>query len=652
MDGQVDGFKELCAKWNISYDRFIRTTDAGHELVSQEIFSRVLENGDIYLGKYEGLYCIACEAFYPEKDIKGGLCPVHARPVESVSEESYFFKMSKYQSRLLDYYEKNPLFISPARRKQEIVNRVKEGLKDLSVSRTSFDWGIKLRNDPKHVIYVWFDALINYLSGVDYPGARFKKFWPADIHLIGKDILWFHSVIWPAMLFSAGIEPPHRVFVHGFINTASGEKLSKTSGTVIDPVELGEKYGVDCVRYFLLREIPLGEDGNFSIDSLVERHNRELANDLGNLVNRALSLAEKKLGGKVPEAKTDPALSAKLNLGKISGHMDALETHNALAEIFSFVSACNKYVNDKEPWVLEGKEAEKVLYSVLDSVRVVAVLLQPFMPTTSERIARQLNVELDGLAGAEFSLLEPGTRLGKREILFAKIEAQPEKRPAVPSREIQVEIEPRLGALGLRLATAIVEGISVKKKHEGLEKRIRETVKAADLGAVENGEVLKGYLELYDAVGVPRQRHAVANLVEIVRQSGKLPTINTVVDSYNLVSLSRGLVVGAHDLDRIEGDVRVKTADGSEIFMPLGQSERVPVAKGEYVFVDSGNSVLCRLDVKQGDRTKVTNSTQNIFLYVQGNGHTPQHYLDEALEEICGNIVKYCGGKWRKMEVK
>ncbi|VVC00605.1 Methionine--tRNA ligase [uncultured archaeon] len=422
VDGQVLGFKELCEKWNISNDRFIRTTEPSHEKTCQEIFDRVLKKGDIYLGKYEGLYCTACEAFYLEKDLVGGLCPTHMKPVEPLSEESYFFRMSKYQGRLLDYFEKNPEFIFPLRRRQEIINRVREGLKDLSVSRTSFAWGIPLKNNSMHVIYVWFDALLNYISGVDYPSKQFGKFWPADMHVVGKDILWFHSVIWPTMLFSAGIEPPRMIFVHGFINTASGEKLSKTAGNQISPVELSGKYGADTVRYYLLREIPLGEDGNFSIESLVERHNQELANGLGNLVNRALSLAEKKLGGKVPDAKTDGCLADKLDMKKIGSFMDALETHNALSEIFSFVSACNKYVNDKEPWKLEGKECEKVLYSVLDSVRVIAVLLQPFVPGTAERIASQLNVKLGGIECAEFNLLEAGKKFGKKEILFAKID--------------------------------------------------------------------------------------------------------------------------------------------------------------------------------------------------------------------------------------
>ncbi len=649
VDGQVESFKGLCSAWNISYDRFIRTTEPRHEDICREIFEKVQKKGDIYLGKYEGLYCTGCEAFYLEKDLSGGLCPVHKGPVEAVKEESYFFRMSKYQQHLLDFFESNPQFIYPVRRRQEIINRVKEGLKDLSVSRTSFEWGIPLRHDAKHVIYVWFDALLNYLSGVDYPSATFEKFWPADIHVIGKDILWFHAVIFPTMLFSAGLEPPKKIFVHGFINAASGEKLSKTTGNMIDPIALSSQYGADAVRYYLLREIPLGEDGNFSVESLIERHNTELADDLGNLLNRTLSLSEKKLGYTVPVAKTDEALAGQLNLGKINGFMGRLEPHAALQEIFSFVAACNKYVNEKKVWALEGKEAEQALYSLLDSLRVIAILLSPFMPQTSQRICTQLNCPPGNMKGAEFNLLEPGEKLGQKEILFKKLE--PLKKEQAAARGIFVSVEKRLSDLGLNVSAAVVEGVSVKKKHEGLERKIDETLKSLDVQKISASDSVRGYLELYDALGVARQRHAIENLAEIVKNSGKIPTINTVVDSYNIVSISKGLIIGAHDLDRVFGNVSVKIADGSELFIPLGSSEKMQVPKGEYVFADD-KLVLCRLDTKQGEHTKVTGATRNVFLYVQGNKRIPKQVLDDALAQACENIVKYCGGKWRKIEVK
>ena len=420
VDQQVEKFKGLCKEWNISYDRFIRTTDSDHVKVSQAVFQKVLDTGDIYLGQYEGLYCVSCENYYTEKDLENGFCPVHKKPVENVKEETYFFRLAKYQKQLLEFFEKNPEFISPESRRQEIVNRVKEGLRDLSVSRTSFKWGIPLPNDPKHVQYVWFDALLNY-----YSATRAKKelneYWPADVHNIGKDIAWFHCVIWPCMLFSAGIEPPKHVFIHGFINTESGEKLSKTAGNALEPVALAKQFGVDQLRYFFLREIPFGQDGFFSSALLQARVNNELANGLGNLLNRSLTLAEKKLNGKITKQKTDLELEKQLNVPKIEKLMNGFLFHQALTEIFSFVAACNKYVNDQKPWEQGEKAAAVTLYNVVDALRVLAILLEPFIPQTSEKINAQLGLKKANLAEAKLGLLK-GTVVHKGEILFSKIE--------------------------------------------------------------------------------------------------------------------------------------------------------------------------------------------------------------------------------------
>jgi methionyl-tRNA synthetase len=422
VDQQVEKFRELCKKWNISYDHFIRTTDSSHVKVSQEVFKKVLEKDDIYLGTYEGLYCVSCENYYTEKDLVNGLCPVHQRPVEIVKEETYFFKLSKYQQQLLDFFKKNPEFISPESRRLEIVNRVKEGLRDLSVSRTSFKWGIPLPNNPKHVQYVWFDALLNY-----YSATRAKKelneFWPTDVHNIGKDIAWFHTVIWPCMLFSAGIEQPKRVFIHGFINTESGERLSKTAGNTIDPIELADQYGVDQLRYFLLREIPFGQDGYFSLATLQARVNNELANGLGNLLNRSVTLAEKKLNNKITKQKTDSELEKQLSLQKIAELMDNFQFHLALTEIFSFVAACNKYVNDQKPWEQEPAAAAVTLYNVVDALRVLAILLEPFIPSACEKINHQLGLKKAKLDEAKLGLLKE-TTVRKGEILFSKIESK------------------------------------------------------------------------------------------------------------------------------------------------------------------------------------------------------------------------------------
>ncbi len=421
VDAQALHFRALCEKLNISNDRFIRTTDPEHIKVSQEIFRKVFDSGDIYKGFYEGLYCASCENYITEKELINGKCPYHGKAPELLREESYFFRLSKYQSQIIKHIRENSEFIQPEGKRTEILNRLKEPLKDLSVSRSSFHWGIPLPNDSKHIQYVWFDALLNYVSGIDYPQEKFKKFWPCDLHNIGKDILWFHAVIWPAILLSANIELPKRIFVHSFINLASGEKMSKSLGNAVDPISLANTYGADALRYFLLREIPFGQDGIFSEELLKKRYNTELANELGNLLQRTLVLIEKNCNGKIPEGQTDNALAKKLNLEKIKSHMGKLELHFALGEIFSFIAHCNAYVNEKQPWKLSGAELNNVLYSLADSLRITAILLQPFIPETAEKISSQLGIKLGNLEDCRFGLLRAGTKTNKAEILFRKI---------------------------------------------------------------------------------------------------------------------------------------------------------------------------------------------------------------------------------------
>ncbi|VVB84041.1 Methionine--tRNA ligase [uncultured archaeon] len=401
-DELIPKFKDAWKKLNINYDRFIRTTDKEHEKVVQEVLKKVYDKGDIYLGKYEGYYCTACEAYYTEKDLENDCCPIHKTKIEKLKEPSYFFKLSKYQKKLLEFYKKNPEFISPDYRQKEIINRVKEGLNDLSISRTSFDWGIKLPFDKKHVCYVWFDALLNYYSGAD-------GFWPADVHLVGKDILWFHSVIWPAMLLSAGIEPPKKVFAHGWW-TFNGEKISKSRGNAINVDELISIAGVDALRYFLFRETPFGEDGDFSKKMLIERYNNELADKLGNLISRVAALAEK-----YELEKTENKLLKKLKLKEIEKHFEKIEIDRALNEIFAFIDNCNEYVQAKKPWETHYK---KVLYELSDSIKAIAILLYPFIPSSSEKIAKQFGFEI-GYKEIEKPLKE--NKIKRAEILFNKI---------------------------------------------------------------------------------------------------------------------------------------------------------------------------------------------------------------------------------------
>lgn len=422
VDEMAVFFKKLCEKLEISNDRFIRTTDSDHVKVAQEIFKKIFGKGEIYLGNYSGWYCSECETFYMEKDLKEGNCPTHGKKAEWISEESYFFKMSKYTKMVLEHLEKDKACILPEGKRKEMINRVKEGLNDLSVSRANVEWGIPVPINKKHTQYVWMDALLNYISGIDYPKKEFEKFWPADIHLIGKDILWHHSAIWFSILMAAGIELPKTVFVHGFINTESGEKMSKSKGTVIDPIEIADKYSTDALRYFLLREIPFGQDGNFSEEALKERLNNELANELGNLVNRTIVMVEKYCKGVVPKGSTGKELQKKLKLEKIEKHMKELELHHALAEIFSFAGACNQFINEKQPWKQEEKQRNETLYSLADSLRIIAILLQPFVPETSEKINAQLGLKAGLLKECKFGLLKAGTKVKKGEILFKKME--------------------------------------------------------------------------------------------------------------------------------------------------------------------------------------------------------------------------------------
>ncbi|MFH1521726.1 MAG: methionine--tRNA ligase [archaeon] len=393
-DDLIPKFKDAWEKLNIKYDRFIRTTDKDHEKIVQEILQKCFDNGDIYKGEYEGLYCTGCEAYYTEKDLEDGCCPIHKKPIEKLKEETYFFKLSKYQDKLLKFYKDNPNFISPKHRKQEIINRVKEGLRDLSVSRTSFDWGVPLPFDKKHVAYVWFDALLNYYSATRRKGR--EKYWPTDIHLIGKDIFWFHTVYWPAFLMSAGIKLPKQVFAHGWW-TFDKEKISKSRGKVINIDELIAIAGVDSARYFLFREASFGEDSDFNEQALIDRHNNELANKLGNLVSRTSTLAEK-----YGIEKTPNILIKELKLKEIDKLMENYEIDKALNEIFAFIDVCNEFVQSKKPWETHDK---KILYQLVYSIKEIAKLLSPFIPESAEKILEIFKTD----------------KIKKGEILFKKI---------------------------------------------------------------------------------------------------------------------------------------------------------------------------------------------------------------------------------------
>ena len=446
-DKIVAGFQNLWKKLNISNDDFIRTTEKRHEKVVQEIFRRIYAKGDIYKGSYKGLYCTPCESYWTEHQLdENGCCPDCGRPVQEVSEEAYFFKMSNYQDKILAYIEEHPDFIQPVSRRNEMINFIKQGLEDLCISRTSFDWGIPVPIDEKHVIYVWFDALTNYLTPIGFldDQEKFNKYWPADLHLVGKEIVRFHTIIWPCILMALDLPLPKKVYGHGWL-IVDGDKMSKSKGNVIDPIGLIDEFGADAIRYFLLREINLGQDGNFSRDALIGRINSDLANDLGNLLHRTLNMVGKFQDGVLiapqGESEVDKSLKADAaeTVAYFAENMEKMELSLSIKKVWAFISRANKYIDETAPWALAKDETKKqelsnVMYNLAESLRYISVLISPFMPITAERIWQQLNlsgsfadVQLDDIK--TWGGIEGGHKVGTPEQLFPRIEVEKEEAP-------------------------------------------------------------------------------------------------------------------------------------------------------------------------------------------------------------------------------
>ncbi len=546
VDEIVSGIKDLWEKLDISYSDFIRTTEERHKKVVEKIFAKLLEQGDIYLDEYEGSYCTSCESFFTERQLENGRCPDCGGPVEHVKEESYFFKMSKYVDRLLAFYDENPEFIQPESRKNEMINNfIKPGLEDLAISRTTFDWGIQVPGDPKHVIYVWIDALSNYITALGYStddDSLYQKYWPADVHLMSKEIVRFHTIYWPIMLMALDLPLPKKVFAHGWILMKDG-KMSKSKGNVVNPIDLTDRYGLDALRYYLLREVPFGSDGVFTPEGFVDRTNYDLANDLGNLLNRTIAMINKYFDGEIPafRASEEPFDEQLETLGKetvanVEEALDEMGFSVALTHIWKYVSRTNKYIDETEPWILAKDESKKdrlgnVMAHLVDSLRRIAILLRPFLTQTPNRIFEQIGVSDNEALHtweslSEFGEIEAGTKVVKKDPIFPRLDVEKEvqiikdmmTKPEPEKKEEKTEAKDEITYDDFMKLDLRVAEVTHAEKMKKADKLLRIQL---DLGS-EKRQVISGIAQYYTPESLVGKKVICVTNLKPVKLRGQL----------------------------------------------------------------------------------------------------------------------------------